>query len=89
MPATFGGHHSFEAYLSVLTRRMAETRKQAQNAERQKRVVSDANKLMDLAADLQKEMQGDKSLSPSDLSRRAAEIEKLARSVQQGMRGES
>lgn len=90
MPATVGGHLSFmNAYLSILSTRMANERKKEQNVGRQKRLESDTNRLVDLATDLQKQMQGEKALSPEDLSNRAAEIEKLARSVRERMRGDS
>lgn len=56
------------------------------NAERQKSMVSDANKLLRLAqevnADLARE---DSRLSPAQQAHKVAEIEKLARSVREKM----
>jgi hypothetical protein len=42
---------------------------------------------LDLATDLDRDMRGGKELTPLDLSRRAAQIERLAHSVQERMRG--
>ncbi len=56
-------------------------------AERQKRLESGTNKLVDLVNDLKQQIQEDKKLSPADLSKRAEEIEKLARSVKDRMKG--
>ena len=74
---------------SELGRRMAYEQMRARSKQRQKRLESDTDKLVGLVTDLQKEMQSDKALSPSDLSKRAAEIEKLAHSVQDKMKGDS
>ncbi|WP_260704902.1 hypothetical protein [Edaphobacter flagellatus] len=90
MPATVGGHSSWmNAYLDILSARMINERRQQQNANRQKQIETDTSRLVDLATDLEKQMQGEKTLSPEDLGKRAAEIEKLARSVREHMRGSS
>jgi hypothetical protein len=57
------------------------------NAERQRSMVSDADKLVKLAAELNAEVggAGQNPLAPQEL-RKVQEIEKLARSVNRGMR---
>ncbi len=63
-----------------------EKRLQALNAERQRQMVADANRLAKLAAELNAEVNGPnpRNLSPAQL-RKVAEIEKLARSVRDKM----
>lgn len=65
---------------------MAERQRAALNAERQKEMVSDTNKLLKLARELNYEVaaSGTSNLTPDDLHR-LAEIEKLARSVKEKM----
>jgi hypothetical protein len=72
-----------------LGRRMASEQMQARNKQRQQRLQTDTEKLVHMVSDLQQQMQSDPSLSPTDLSKRAAEIEKLARSVEDKMKGDS
>src|SRR5882762_5678412 len=74
---------------SEIGRRMAYEQMKARNIQRQQRLQSDTEKLVHMVSDLQQQMQGDLILSPIDLSRRAAEIEKLAHSVQNRMKGDS
>lgn len=71
----------------VLGGRMSELQTRVRNNERQKRLESDTEKLVGLVTDFKSQVQGDKSLSPAELSKRAEEIEKLARSVKDRMRG--
>jgi hypothetical protein len=87
MPASGGHFYAVNAYLSILTKRMADDRARAMNAERQRRLETDTNKLVGLVTDLNREMRSDRELAPLDLSRRAAEIEKLAHDVQDRMKG--
>jgi len=62
-------------------------RLRALNAERQKELVSDANKLLKLTAELNNEVRHNKSDSfTPDQLRQLAKIEKLARSVKDKMR---
>jgi hypothetical protein len=65
---------------------MAERRLRALNAERQKQMVSDTNKLLRLARELNDEVAttSSDSFTPDQL-RKIAEIEKLARSVRERM----
>ena len=65
---------------------MMERRMRALNIERQKEMVSDTNKLLKLARELNAEVAGQKSdaLTPDQLHK-IAEIEKLARNVKERM----
>jgi len=87
MPATLGGQfYAMNAYLSVLTKRMAEERAREMNVDRQRRLEAETNRLVGLVNELTRDVRSDK-VAPLDLSRRAAEIEKLAHSVQDRMKG--
>lgn len=70
-----------------LARRTSELQEKTRNNERQKRLESDTEKLVGLVTDLKSQVESDKALSPAELSKRAEEIEKLARSVKDKMRG--
>lgn len=71
-----------------LNARMADQQVRSRNSDRQKRLVSDTDKLVTLSKQLKDDVQGsDKQLPPSDLQKRAEEIEKLAKSVKDRMRG--
>jgi len=88
MPATQGGQfYAVNAYLSVLTKRMAEERAREMNVDRQRRLEAETNRLVGLVNELTRDVRSDKEIAPLDLSRRAAEIEKLAHSVQDRMKG--
>lgn len=67
--------------------RMAEQQAKSRNFERQKRLESDTERLVGLVNDFKEQMSSDKGLSPSDMSKRAEEIEKLAKSVKDRMKG--
>lgn len=71
----------------ILSTRIAEQQARTRNSERQKRIESDTQKLLGLVDDLKQQIQSDKDLSPADVSKRAEEIEKLARSVKDRMKG--
>lgn len=58
-----------------------------QNNDRQRRLRADTERLVDRVNDLKKQVDGDSTLSPADLGRRAEEIEKLAKSVKDRMKG--
>jgi hypothetical protein len=65
---------------------MTERRMRALNAERQKQMVSDANKLLKLAKELNEEVATAKNEAfTSDQLRKIAEIEKLAKNVRERM----
>lgn len=58
------------------------------NNDRQRQMVSDTDKLLELAAQLKEEIsKGGNKASPDDVSRKAEEIEKLAKSVKDRMKG--
>lgn len=58
------------------------------NDDRQKQMVSDTDKLLELATQLKKEIsKGGGSASADDVGRKAEEIEKLAKSVKDRMKG--
>jgi uncharacterized protein YpuA (DUF1002 family) len=67
--------------------RVAEQQARTRNSERQKKLESDTDKLVGLVTDLKGQVQSEKTLSPAELSKRAEEIEKLARSVKDRMKG--
>ena len=71
----------------VVNSRMAEQQAKSRNSERQKRLESDTDKLVGLVNSFKEEMSNDKGLSPADLSKKAEEIEKLAKSVKDRMKG--
>jgi hypothetical protein len=65
---------------------MTERRMRALNAERQKQMVADANKLLKLAKELNDEVAGaDENAFTADQLRKLAEIEKLAKNVRERM----
>jgi hypothetical protein len=85
MRQQFPGHQDMSSpddYETV----MAEKRLRALNAERQKQMIADAEKLLKLARELNDEVAASNSgtLTPEQLHK-IAEIEKLARSVKERM----
>lgn len=71
-----------------LNARMAEQQIRSRNSDRQKRLISDTDKLLTLTKQLKEDVEGsDKPLQPSDVQKRAEEIEKLAKSVKDRMKG--
>lgn len=71
----------------ILNARIAAQQARTRNAERQKRLEADTDRLVGLVRDLKQQVQSEKKLSPDDLGKRAEEIEKLARSVKDRMKG--
>jgi hypothetical protein len=71
----------------TLGSRIAEQQARSRNNERQRRLESDTDKLMGLVNEFKQQLQDEKNLSPADVSKRAEEIEKLARSVKDRMKG--
>jgi ATP-dependent helicase/DNAse subunit B len=59
---------------------------EARNNARRSKLLSDTNKLLALASSFEQEAAKGETLSPKEAAHRAAEIEKLARSVKDGMR---
>jgi hypothetical protein len=71
-----------------LSNRMEEQQMRSRNSDRQKRLVSDTDKLMTLVKQLKEQVESpDKPLQPNDVGKRAEEIEKLAKSVRDRMKG--
>ena len=66
---------------------MAEQQAKSRNSERQRRLEADTEKLVGLVNDFKEQMAGDKGLSPAEMSKKAEEIEKLAKSVKDRMKG--
>jgi hypothetical protein len=65
-----------------------EQQAQARNSERQKRLVADTNKLLELATDLKAQVdKTNKDTLSVDVIKKADEIEKLAHSVKERMKG--
>jgi hypothetical protein len=71
----------------ILSARVAEQQARSRNSERQKRLELDTDKLVNLVNDLKLQIEDEKKLSPGDVGKRAEEIEKLARSVKDRMKG--
>ena len=68
--------------------RMQEEQAKKVNDERQKKLVSDTAKLYEMAAELKEEVaKSDKNTLSVDVVKKAEEIERLARSVKDKMRG--
>ncbi|GGA57912.1 hypothetical protein GCM10011507_06580 [Edaphobacter acidisoli] len=67
---------------------LLELQAKMRNNDRQKQMVNDADKLLDLATQLKQEMdKSGKNVSPDDVARKAEEIERLAKSVKDRMKG--
>ena len=67
---------------------MEEQQARSRNSERQKRLVADTDRLLALVEDLKHQIeQADKDGQPADVTKKAEEIEKLAKSVKERMRG--
>jgi hypothetical protein len=71
----------------ILGARMAEQQARSRNYERQRRLESDTDKLVGLVTDFKEQVSNEKSMSPADVGKKAEEIEKLAKSVKDRMRG--
>jgi hypothetical protein len=68
--------------------KMEEQRMKSRNSDRQKRLESDTDRLVTLVKQLKDDVDtSDKPLQPNDVEKRAEEIEKLARSVKDRMKG--
>ena len=84
LPSNTGRDVPGEAVNPRMEEQMAKTR----NSDRQKRLVADTEKLLALATDLkQKVGKTDKNLLSVDVIKKADEIEKLAHSVKERMKG--
>lgn len=80
------GRPSIEA--DPLTPAIMERQAQSRNTDRQKRLVEDTNKLLALATDLKQQVdKTNKDVMSVDVIKKAEEIEKLAKSVKERMKG--
>jgi len=71
-----------------LNGRMEQQQIRSRNSDRQKRLVSDTDRLVTLVKQLKEEVEtSNKPLEPNDVQKRAEEIEKLAKSVKDRMKG--
>jgi len=71
-----------------LSGRVQEQQARSRNSERQKRLVEDTDKLVNIANRLKEQVQKPgEPLDPADVERKADEIEKLAKSVKDKMKG--
>ncbi|MBS1821106.1 MAG: hypothetical protein JST61_03905 [Acidobacteria bacterium] len=84
---TMGGIEPAGGMPDPLGGRLAEQQARTRNNERQKKIEADTDKLVGLVNELKDQVQSDKPIAPADLSKRAEEIEKLARSVKDRMKG--
>jgi hypothetical protein len=68
---------------------IAATQRAQRNVDRQNQIVSDTNKLVALVSNLkqQAEKSDSTAMQPADVIKKAEEIEKLARSVKEHMKG--
>jgi hypothetical protein len=86
--APFPGRNGNPAQPDPIDPHRAEQQEKARNYDRQKRLVADTDKLLALATDLKAQV--DKSTKDTlsvDVIKKAEEIEKLARSVKERMKG--
>ncbi len=68
--------------------RMQDQQTKSRNSDRQRRLVEDTDRLLSLAADLKQQMDNTgKDAMSADMVRKAEEIEKLAKSVKERMKG--
>lgn len=79
-------HDPFGDDRAAIDEKLQHSRERAREADRQKRMVDDANRLLALALQYRTQVQKHGSATPED-ERLLAEMEKLARSVKDRMRG--
>ena len=82
---SFGGNNGEG---DVSTSRMAEQQARSRNVDRQKKIKIDTDRLLALATDLKEQVdKTDKNVLSIEVIRKAEEIEKLAKSVKERMKG--
>jgi hypothetical protein len=85
MPPIGGGNSTDP---DLLNNRLEEQQMRSRNNERQKRMVAETDKLVELTKQLKEQVESpDKPLQPSEVGKKAEEIEKLAKSVKDRMKG--
>ena len=73
---------------SGMRKRVEEKQAQARNDDRQKRLVSDSERLLALATELHEEvLKTDKNILSVDVVKKATEMEKLSHDLKERMRG--
>ncbi|NYF89565.1 hypothetical protein RBB79_08415 [Tunturiibacter empetritectus] len=81
------GHQPDDMSPNIDSRR-AEQQEEVRSTERQKRLVADTDKLLALATDLKQQVdKTNKNILSVDVIKKADEIEKLAHSVKERMKG--
>lgn len=84
----FGGQTEREKERDELSAKAEQQQSRTRNSDRQKRLVEDTNKLLSLATDLKSEVdKTDKNMLSVDVIKKADEIERLAHSVKERMKG--
>jgi hypothetical protein len=73
--------------LDPLNPRMEEQQTRTRNNERQRKLVADTDRLLALATSLKQQVEGNKDAPAVDMVKRAEEIERLAKSVKDRMKG--
>jgi hypothetical protein len=74
--------------IDPISPRMSEAQARARSTERQKRLMADTDKLLELATDLKQQVdKTNKDILSVDVIKKADEIEKLAHSVKERMKG--
>jgi hypothetical protein len=74
--------------MDPISPRMSEAQARARSTERQKRLVADTDKLLELATDLKQQVdKTNRDILSVDVIKKADEIEKLAHSVKERMKG--
>lgn len=87
-PTPTGEPPLFEEPNTPRDRQRLEKMEKAREAERQQQLVRDTDKLLDLAKQLKEQVdKSNKDMLSIDVVKKAAEIEKLAKSVKERMRG--
>ena len=89
-PGTVGipGMQRFPGDDHPLSPIIAQRQEEVRNTDRQKRLVTDTDKLLSLATELKQEVdKTNKDVMSVDVIKKADEIEKLARSVKERMKG--
>jgi len=95
-PVPLGGQNSMGGMSPISGRndipdplgpRLQEQQAKSRNSDRQRRLVEDTDRLLSLAADLKQQMGTSGNAMSADMVKKAEEIEKLAKSVRERMKG--
>ena len=84
----FGGQTEREKERDGMSAKVEQQQARSRNSDRQKRLVEDTNRLLSLATDLKSEVdKTDRNMLSVDVIKKADEIERLAHSVKERMKG--